>query len=242
MSRLTYVSKDHQAIPIQALGPVLGPEDNITKRYCKELQNRPLAWSDLPTTCPSVFCSHPLPATPVPRVLTRFQCAHDLEKTGGPQAKGLAFTQLEICSAITFERPRSVVVALGKRRNWPATIDWGDVGTRIFTENEEEHDLETLLFNTIYSIIDKSPGRYGDDYYDDSDDSKYLRINDFITFVLVPFVAVTLIVEDYALRLDFQDALFERQSTGPEKSQKFRSLDVAEHDEDLGGTPMLRTA
>ncbi|KAJ7700572.1 hypothetical protein B0H14DRAFT_3173795, partial [Mycena olivaceomarginata] len=86
----------------------------------------PLAWSDLPTTCPSVFCSHPLPATPVPRLLTLFQRAHDLQKTGGPQAKGLALTHLEICSLITIERRRFAIVALGKRRDWPATIDWGD--------------------------------------------------------------------------------------------------------------------
>ncbi|KAJ7805956.1 hypothetical protein B0H14DRAFT_3882593 [Mycena olivaceomarginata] len=218
----------------------------------------PLAWSDLPTTCPSVFCSHPLPATPVPRLLTLFQRAHDLEKTGGPQAKGLALTHLEICSAITFKRRRSVVVALGKRRNWPATIDWGDVCTRIFSaplkkeildliifgpqgafviesclrhlvaENEEEHDLETSLFNTIYSIIDKSPGRYGDNYYDDSHDSKYLKINDFIAFVLVPFVAVTLIVEDHAPRLDFQDALFEQNN-----SIEFGELQHPEDDADV---------
>ncbi|KAJ7809798.1 hypothetical protein B0H14DRAFT_3758866 [Mycena olivaceomarginata] len=263
----------------------------------------PLAWADLLTTCPSVFCSHPLPATPVPRLLTLFQRAHDLEKIGGPQAKGLALTHLEICSAITFERRRSVVVALGKRRNWPATIDWGDVCTRIFSaplkkeildlimdpqtlkecpiwtdfllaiddklfefmasknkdefqtvikhkscgyfgpqgafviesclrrlvaENEEEHDLETSLFNTIYSIIDKSPGRYGDDYYDDSDDSKYLKINDFIAFVLVPFVAVALIVEDYAPRLDFQDALFEQKN-----SIEFGELKHPEDDADV---------
>ncbi|KAJ7690167.1 hypothetical protein B0H14DRAFT_2652493 [Mycena olivaceomarginata] len=44
-------------------------------------------------------------------------------------------------------------------------------------ENEEDHDLETSLFNTIYSIINEAAERYGDDYYDDSDDSKYLKIN-----------------------------------------------------------------
>ncbi|KAJ7811687.1 hypothetical protein B0H14DRAFT_2606405 [Mycena olivaceomarginata] len=95
-------------------------------------------------------------------------------------------------------------------------------------ENEEEHDLETSLFNTIYSIIDKFPGRYGDEYYDDSDDSKYLKINDFIAFVLVPFVAVALIVEDYAPRLDFQDALFERNN-----SIEFGELQHPEDDADV---------
>ncbi|KAJ7820581.1 hypothetical protein B0H14DRAFT_2599878 [Mycena olivaceomarginata] len=215
----------------------------------------PLVWSALPKTCPSVFCNHPLPATPVPRLLALFQCANDLEKTDGPQAKGLAFTHLEICSAIAIERRRSAIVALAKRRDWPATIDWGDVRTRIFSapldkqipdpildpqtlkecpiwtdflttiflndnfqpaikhkscgqcfvaENEEDHDLETSLFNTIYSIINEAPERYGDNDYDDSDDSKYLKINDFITFLLAapPPSAHKDIVPPLSLRKD----------------------------------------
>ncbi|KAJ7836572.1 hypothetical protein B0H14DRAFT_2589635 [Mycena olivaceomarginata] len=52
-----------------------------------------------------------------------------------------------------------------------------EVGPNDHTENEEDHDLETSLFNTIYSIINEAAERYGDDYYDDSDDSKYLKIN-----------------------------------------------------------------
>ncbi|KAJ7786738.1 hypothetical protein B0H14DRAFT_3506468 [Mycena olivaceomarginata] len=296
------VSKKRKAVELPELPGSPAKKAKPNAKVSKTVKI-PLAWADLPTTCPSVFCSHPLPATPVPRLLTLFQRAHDLEKIGGPQAKGLALTHLEICSAITFERRCSVVVALGKRRNWPATIDWGDVCTRIFSaplkkeildlimdpqtlkecliwtdfllaiddklfefmasknkdefqtaikqkscgyfgpqgafviesclrrlvaENEEEHDLETSLFNTIYSIIHKSPGRYGDDYYDDSDDSKYLKINDFIAFVLVPFVAVALIVEDYAPRLDFQDALFERNN-----SIEFGELEHPEDDADV---------
>ncbi|KAJ7333273.1 hypothetical protein DFH08DRAFT_814387 [Mycena albidolilacea] len=252
---------------------------------------------------------HPLPATPVPRLLTLFQRAHDLQKTGGPQAKGLAFTHLEICSLITIERRRFAIVALGKRRDWPATIDWGDLHTRIFSspldkqilnlmldlqslgegpiwtdfllaiddnlfgfmasknkdefqpaikhksfspqgafviesclrsfiaENEEDHDLETSLFNTIYSIINESPERYGDGYYDDSDNSKYFKINDFIAFVLVPFVAVSFFVEDYAPRLDFQGALFERNS-----SIEFGELEHPEDDADVANVLGIQSA
>jgi hypothetical protein len=99
---------------------------------------------------------------------------------------------------------------------------------RFVAENEEDHDLETSLFNTIYSIINESPERYGDGYYDDSEDSKYFKINDFIAFVLVPFVAVSLIVEDYAPRLDFQGALFERNS-----SIEFGELEHPEDDADV---------
>jgi hypothetical protein len=55
-----------------------------------------------------------------------------------------------------------------------------------------------------------------------------LKINDFIAFVLVPFVAVALIVEDYAPRLDFQDALFERNN-----SIEFGELEHPEDDADV---------
>jgi hypothetical protein len=46
---------------------------------------------------------------------------------------------------ITIERRRFAIVALGKRRDWPATIDWGDVRTRIFSSPLDKQILNLML-------------------------------------------------------------------------------------------------
>ncbi|KAJ7818109.1 hypothetical protein B0H14DRAFT_2601533 [Mycena olivaceomarginata] len=80
---------------------------------------------------------------------------------------------------------------------------------RLVAENEEKHQLEQTLFNTIHSLITADHENFQDYDYDDSN---CLTMQDFTDFVLVPFVACSLIAEDIP---DFtlQDSIFERNNS-----------------------------
>ncbi|KAF8184043.1 hypothetical protein K438DRAFT_1937342 [Mycena galopus ATCC 62051] len=98
----------------------------------KKTSNAVLAWSDLPNCCPAALCNDHLPAAPVPRILSLFQKRQNLLDEGGPRAKGLAFTELELCHAITTETRRTHMLDLGKTRGWPTKISAKDIRDRIF--------------------------------------------------------------------------------------------------------------
>ncbi|KAF8134807.1 hypothetical protein K438DRAFT_1883060 [Mycena galopus ATCC 62051] len=98
----------------------------------KKTSNAVLAWSDLPNCCPAALCNDHLPAAPVPRILSLFQKRQNLLDEGGPRAKGLAFTELELCHAITTETRRTHMLDLGKTRGCPTKISAKDIRDRIF--------------------------------------------------------------------------------------------------------------
>ncbi|KAF8218209.1 hypothetical protein K438DRAFT_1796499 [Mycena galopus ATCC 62051] len=250
----------------------------------KKTSNTVLAWSDLPNCCPAALCNDHLPAVPVPRILSLFQKHQNLLDKGGPRAKGLAFTELELCHAITTETRRTHMLDLGKTRGWPTKISAKDIRDRIFTAplnaelldlitkpeklktcptfrdfllsinfrllpfiksnthrefldaikhktcgyygpqgqmiifsyllrfvaaNEDVHDLENSLFSTMFTIIGDDEDDQFDDLHTLYDDSCCLRMEDFVDFVLVPFVATFLIAQD----LPTQDASFEKESS-----------------------------
>ncbi|KAJ7938064.1 hypothetical protein B0H13DRAFT_2302159 [Mycena leptocephala] len=92
---------------------------------------------------------------------------------------------------------------------------------RLIAENEESYNLEQSLFNTIGSIIADDEEHFPDLVYDDDCS---LSLKDFTEFVLVPFVAVSLIADDVT-GFDIQDAIFERNN-----SHEFGELFNAEDD------------
>ncbi|KAJ7173921.1 hypothetical protein C8R43DRAFT_943564 [Mycena crocata] len=99
---------------------------------------------------------------------------------------------------------------------------------RLVAQLQEEHSLEDDLFSTIHKLVTE-----GEDNalftYDNDDElasSNYLSIDDFIRFILVPFTAATLIMED--LHYDtLQDGIFARDN-----SNDYGQLFHPEDDED----------
>ncbi|KAJ7504108.1 hypothetical protein B0H11DRAFT_1905406 [Mycena galericulata] len=91
---------------------------------------------------------------------------------------------------------------------------------RVIRENEE-YDLENNLCSTIHDIVTAD-----DEYFEDYDPtSNYLTVKDFTSFILIPFAAIYLIADDLLSLTDYQDALFEWNS-----SHKFGQLFHGEDD------------
>ncbi|KAJ7113488.1 hypothetical protein C8R44DRAFT_733176 [Mycena epipterygia] len=85
---------------------------------------------------------------------------------------------------------------------------------RLVAENEDEHQLEQSLCSTLHHIITETKeDLFGS--YDDNSSSNYLTVKDFIEFVLVPFVAISLIDENMPgyNGTGLQDAIFERNNS-----------------------------
>lgn len=82
---------------------------------------------------------------------------------------------------------------------------------RVFAENDEEHKLEDMLFSTLHTVITTDDEHFRD--YDENAASSYLTVKDFTRFVLVPFVAASLILEDLPGLENIQDATFERDNS-----------------------------
>jgi hypothetical protein len=100
-----------------------------------------LTWKELPTHCPAALCSDRLPSEPVNAILSLFNKKKGLTDAGGPTAKGAAFTELEICQAITLHKRRHSISRLGQQRRWPQEIDWNEVRDRIFSMKDRIVDL-----------------------------------------------------------------------------------------------------
>lgn len=99
---------------------------------------------------------------------------------------------------------------------------------RLVAENEDRHQLEQSLCSTIHHIITETKEDLFEPY-DDNSSSNYLTVQDFIEFVLVPFVAISLIEErmpGYNPDSGFQDAIFERNN-----SNEFGDIFHAEEDD-----------
>jgi hypothetical protein len=94
---------------------------------------------------------------------------------------------------------------------------------RLVAENEDKHQLEQSLFDTIHYLITADQENFEGYAYDDSN---CLTMRDFTDFILVPFVACSLIAEDIP---DFtlQDSIFERNN-----SMEYGDLVNPENDDD----------
>lgn len=80
---------------------------------------------------------------------------------------------------------------------------------RLLAENEDDHDLDYALFSTMLDIVENEEDHFSDGVYDDD---CYLKLKIFTEFILVPFVACSLIVQDFP-SLDLRGAIFERNSS-----------------------------
>ncbi|KAF7368974.1 hypothetical protein MVEN_00223800 [Mycena venus] len=265
--------------------PALTPPPSHRKT---QTANPLLTWADLPRNCPAVLCTHPLPATPVPAILSLFQRQKNLVEANGPKATGVSFIDLEICQAISIARRRHFVMQTGEARGWPATIDPFNIRTRIFSEpihseilslilkpatltacpiwtdfllainhdlfdfnssktkyeypqaikhktcgyygplgafiissslmrfiavNEAKHNLEQRFFETLMTTVGQDP-HFSGSMYNDYDDSNHMAMKDFVSFILVPFVAICLIAQDFpGLMGGIQGAIFERNNS-----------------------------
>ncbi|KAJ7836102.1 hypothetical protein B0H13DRAFT_2368995 [Mycena leptocephala] len=70
-----------------------------------------LTWKELPTHCPA---ADRLPSQPVDKILSLFNKKKALTEAGGPTAKGVAFTAVEISQAITIQKRRDSVLRLAR--------------------------------------------------------------------------------------------------------------------------------
>ncbi|KAJ7506364.1 hypothetical protein B0H11DRAFT_1973713 [Mycena galericulata] len=78
-------------------------------------------------------------------------------------------------------------------------------------DDDDEQELADTLFSTLHAIITSDNDHFLD--YNDNASSQYLTVEDFTRFVLVPFIAVSLIREDLAAVETFQEGLFERNNS-----------------------------
>ncbi|KAJ7456025.1 hypothetical protein B0H11DRAFT_2244366 [Mycena galericulata] len=78
-------------------------------------------------------------------------------------------------------------------------------------DDDDEQELADTLFSTLHAIITSDNDHFLD--YNDNASSQYLTVEDFTRFVLVPFIAVSLIHEDLAAVETFQEGLFERNNS-----------------------------
>ncbi|KAJ7910983.1 hypothetical protein B0H13DRAFT_2010707 [Mycena leptocephala] len=83
---------------------------------------------------------------------------------------------------------------------------------RFIAVNEEKYLLEQRFFGTLMTIVGQDP-HFGGDMYNDYDDSNHMPMKDFVAFVLVPFVAICLIAQDFPALGGIQGAIFERNNS-----------------------------
>ncbi|KAJ6521517.1 hypothetical protein B0H19DRAFT_1244590 [Mycena capillaripes] len=121
-------SKVDKAKPDQSHADCDSPEP---KSRSKKLSQRPLAWSNLPATCPTVLCEEKLPEEENQKILGLFQQRLKLVQEVGRVGPGVSFLELQICAAITQEKKRDQYAALGRQNDWPDTIDYTNVRNRI---------------------------------------------------------------------------------------------------------------
>ncbi|KAJ6493478.1 hypothetical protein DFH09DRAFT_1104472 [Mycena vulgaris] len=211
----------------------------------------PLTWDDLPPKCPlfSVLILFLLSRR------QELKVANGPKAPGTTIPKGLSLLEAEICIAIEQESRRKVVLRLGSDRNWLKDIDFEDLRLRIgdmeadilklFTDPTALHecpiwtDFLTAIEFKLFALLNQklsslrtrlqtniAGNRKCFGKYEPSSDS-LLGIDDFTAFVLVPFAATTLILQDLAGLGNLQDALLERND-----SKEYGELIHPEDDED----------
>ncbi|KAJ7911781.1 hypothetical protein B0H13DRAFT_1875513 [Mycena leptocephala] len=96
-----------------------------------------ITWSDVPSTCPTVMCEDKLPEKPNGGILSLFVKRQELIADVGRSGPGIAFLELQICAAITQEKRRDQVAALGQQNKWPQDIDYSTLPGRILKLRKE---------------------------------------------------------------------------------------------------------
>ncbi|KAK6988355.1 hypothetical protein R3P38DRAFT_3228922 [Favolaschia claudopus] len=273
-------------------------------KHATETPEAALTWDTLPKTCPSVMCTDTLPREPVAKILSLFEKRRAQQKLGD---KGVRIIELEICSAITTERRKGAVFALGQRRQWLPNFDPRVLARRL-VENElcnsyvqmilEPHylasqpiwqefllainykllafegsqnkrefpallehracgyygpqgvylitsclrrfistiadrmNLEVMLYRTVDSIVANDEVNFD---YNDFASANHISLQDFVDWILVPYAATRLIMQD--LRYDdYDNASLERFS-----SKEYGELFNPEDDFDEAADDVLRT-
>ncbi|KAF7360423.1 hypothetical protein MVEN_00772400 [Mycena venus] len=84
---------------------------------------------------------------------------------------------------------------------------------RFIAVNEAKHNLEQRFFETLMTTVGQDP-HFSGSMYNDYDDSNHMAMKDFVSFILVPFVAICLIAQDFpGLMGGIQGAIFERNNS-----------------------------
>ncbi|KAK7034881.1 hypothetical protein R3P38DRAFT_2771944 [Favolaschia claudopus] len=272
-------------------------------KHATETPEAALTWDTLPKTCPSVMCTDALPREPVAKILSLFEKRRAQQKLGD---KGVRIIELEICSAITTERRKGAVFALGRRRQWLPEFDPQDLARRV-VENElcnsyvqmilEPHylasqpiweefllainyklvafegsqnkrefpalldhrscgyygpqgmylitsclrrfistitdrlNLEVMLYNTVDNIVAHDEVNFN---YNDFASANHISLEDFVDWVLVPYAATRLIMEDFGYD-NYDNASLERLT-----SKEYGELFNPEDDFDEAADAVLR--
>ncbi|KAJ7855393.1 hypothetical protein B0H13DRAFT_1903143 [Mycena leptocephala] len=213
-----------------------------------------LTWKELPTHCPA---ADRLPSQPVDKILSLFNKKKALTKAGGPTAKGVAFTAVEICQAITIQKRRDSVLRLAestfKMKELDASPVWDQFLLSIdyklldFSEYKKKSAFpaafrakhcgyygpqgEFVIYSSLLHLVSEL-----EQVQENLEQDLFLTIHsvvtqvtldDFIRFFLVPAVATCLILEDYPGFDNSHDALFER-SNNDEYGQLFFPEDITE--------------
>ncbi|KAJ6478970.1 hypothetical protein C8R45DRAFT_1156396 [Mycena sanguinolenta] len=118
-----------------------------------------LAWSNLPSECPSANCIDDMPEEPNQRLLSLFSQHETLIRAGQTSAPGLEFASLQICAAIRQEDNLESYFELGRRNGWPQTIDYTALVSRVLSLQEHLSAMikhkELLMKSTIWhSFLD----------------------------------------------------------------------------------------
>jgi hypothetical protein len=83
------------------------------------------------------MCEEELPEVPNARILSLFVKRQELIADVGRSGPGIAFLELQICAAITQEKRRDQVAALGHQNKWPQDIDYSTLPGRILKLRKE---------------------------------------------------------------------------------------------------------
>ncbi|KAJ7937965.1 hypothetical protein B0H13DRAFT_2302056 [Mycena leptocephala] len=101
---------------------------------------------------------------------------------------------------------------------------------RLISEfDEDDERLEQDLCNIIHTIIVAGNSHF--DYDDELAASDYLSLDDFIRFILVPCVAVSLILDDQPSLITFHDAMFEKANSN-QYGELFHPEDLSQKEVD----------
>ncbi|KAJ6561807.1 hypothetical protein B0H19DRAFT_1287137 [Mycena capillaripes] len=95
--------------------------------------------------------------------------------------------------------------------------------------DEDKEELEQDLFSTLQAVITANDSQF--DWDETLAASNYLSLDDFTRFILVPFTAVFLILEDQPALLTFQDATFEKTNSS-KFGEPFHPEDISQPEVD----------
>ncbi|KAJ7743275.1 hypothetical protein DFH07DRAFT_943211 [Mycena maculata] len=122
--------------------PAQEPPSKKRKKAKKPVPDpAPLAWSDLPPTCPTVYCEDPLPEMPVQHILSLFARHQHLISEVGPTGPRIAFSKLQICTALTQEKHRAKYI-----------VNYESLPARIFKAEDLQ---DSSVWNNFLRDIDQ---------------------------------------------------------------------------------------